>query len=152
MSNISIKVEGLDKVVKALDQFPREIQQTLEKAGEEAAKTVLEEEGLKKYPPETAANQPPVPYYIRGRGTQTAHGNLGNSEKLGTRWYVKSEGLKTQIGNSASYAHWVHGEDQASFMAPKGWKKLYDTAKDKIPVITGIYQRWIDRLIKKLGL
>jgi hypothetical protein len=152
MTTIHIDIKGIEKIQKALDKFPQEIQRTIEAAGEETAKKVLSEQGLKKYPPATSANQPPTPYYIRGRGTQTAHGNLNNSERLGTQWTVKSNDLKTTIGNRASYARWVHGEEQAHFMAPKGWRKLTDVATEKIPVITQIYQAWINRLIKKLGL
>jgi len=151
MSDINIKVEGIEKIQVALNKFPQEIQRTIELAGEEAAKEILNEQGLKSYPPETAANKPPFPYYIRGRGTQTSQGhNTWTSEKLGTLWYTKSEDLKTIIGNRASYGRYVVGDEQPAHMKQKGWRKLPDVAQEKITKITGIYQRWINRLLKKL--
>ena len=153
MSNINIKIEGIEKIQAALNKFPQEIQRTIELAGEEAAQKILKEEGLQKYPPLTGANMPPYPYYKRGTGTQTSQWhNTGSSENLGKQWHVESEGLKTTVGNRASYARYVVGDEQPAHMARKGWKQLYPTAQSKLTAITGIYQRWIDRLIKKLGL
>jgi hypothetical protein len=153
MTDIKITVIGIEKIQAALTKFPREISNYLGYAGNDAARdVVLGTVGLKNYPPMTAANAPPTPYYIRGRGTQTASGNRGESERLGTQWYVEKQGLGTVIGNRASYAHWVHGDDQASFMKPKGWRKLLDVAEEKREKITAIYQKWTDRLIKNLGL
>jgi len=151
---IKIEVEGIEKITAALARFPREIAKYMQQAGSEAAKrAILPTQGLKKYPGTTAANAPPVPYYIRGRGTQTAHGNLGNSERLGTQWYIKaSKSFSTEIGNRASYAKYVHGEEQASFMGPKGWRKLGDVVKEKMGDIVKVYQAWVDKLIRDLGL
>lgn len=153
MADVGITVTGLDKVIAAVDKFPREIAHYLAQAGDEASKRqILRTQGLQKYPPMTAANAPPTPYYIRGRGTQTASGNRHNSERLGTNWVVEHGHFYTEIGNRVSYAHWVHGDDQASFMAPKGWRKLWDVANEKLPSITKVYQAWISKLIRDLGL
>jgi hypothetical protein len=152
MTDIKITVVGLDKLQASFNKFPREIAKYVEQAGDEASKNILKTEGLQKYPPATAANAPPTPYYIRGRGTQTKSGNKGNSERLGTQWVVEKRNLATMIGNRASYAKWVHGEEQASFMKPKRWRILVDVAKEKVPQITKIYQAWISKCIKDLGL
>lgn len=153
MSDFKIEVKGLDKLEAGLQKFPHEIAKYLQQAGDESAKRViLKEKGLQLYPPATEANAPPVPYYVRGRGTQTASGNKYNSERLGTQWYVEPEGLGTRIGNRASYAKWVHGEEQAHFMAPKGWRKLLEVAEEKRDKITKVYQAWVDKLIHDLGL
>ena len=151
---LKIEVKGLDILMRKFKQFPEEIKSHLSQAGDEAAERVLlPTEGLKKYPPQTAANEPPTPYYIRGRGMQYKTRNAMNSERLGTRWYVKSADLKTTIGNSASYAKWVHGDDtQAKAMANIGWKKLFETAKDKVTEITKVYQGWVNKLLKDLNL
>lgn len=154
MSDIKIHVEGLDKVQANLHKFPREIAKYLKAAGKEAAsRQILPTEGLKKYPPATGANQPPTPYYIRGRGTQLKRGNLYNSERLGTQWYVKGvDKMNTEIGNRASYARWVSGDQQARAMGRIGWRKLKDVAEEKIGDITKVYKSWIDKLIHDLGL
>jgi hypothetical protein len=153
-NDIRIKVEGLDKLKKAFDQFPQEIQLTIQAAGEEAAKEVLKTEGLQKYPPATAANLPPPPYYIRGEGMMYKWGLKKTSEKLGTKWYVKpgESGWKVEIGNPASYAPQVVGNEQQAKFARIGWRKLFDVATEKLPKITEIYQKWVNRLINKLGL
>lgn len=151
---LKIEVKGLDKILAKFNQFPKEIARAMSQAGHQAAeRDLLPTLGLKTYPSETAANKPPTPYYIRGRGMQYKSGNAKNSENLGKRWYVHREGAETTIGNSASYAKWVHGDDdQAEAMATIGWKKLFKTAQDKIGEITKTYQAWVDKLIKDLGL
>lgn len=153
MTEVHIKIEGLDKVIAKLNKFPRQIARNFGAAGEESAKDIiLPTEGLQNYPPATAANAPPVPYYIRGRGTQYTDRNLMNSQRLGTRWVVERKGFSTVIGNPVSYARWVHGEEQAKAMAGIGWKKLFDVAKDKIKAIQKVYQAWVNKTIKDLKL
>jgi hypothetical protein len=153
MSDLTIEIKGLDKLLKAFHKSPREIARTLSQAGHEAANDVLSEEGLRTYPPPTAANMPPTPYYKRGQGTQYASYNKGESENLGKQWYVKREGYKTRIGNRASYAKYVHGDDtQAKAMKRIGWRKLYATFREKRADIQKIYQQMVDRTIRRLGL
>ena len=150
----SIKIEGMDELNAALNKFPAEVARNMQQAGAEASKKVLlPVQGLQKYPPATAANQPPEPYYIRGRGTQTKSGNLGNSERLGTQWYMRQAGkLGTELGNRTSYARWVHGEEQAQRMANIGWKRLVDVAVEKTKEIQVIYEKWINYTLNRLGL
>jgi len=153
MTDIKITVIGIEKIQAGLNKFPREIEKYVTQAGEQAAKReILNVVGMQKYPSATEANAPPTPYYIRGRGTQTAHGNRGNSERLGTQWYVKKVGLGTEIGNRASYGKWVHGEEQAHFMKPKGWRILTEVVTEKIDKITKVYQAWITKCLRDLGL
>lgn len=153
-----IEIKGLEKLTKALDKFPSVIGRYVGMAGDESAKHILKQVGLQRYPPSTAANLPPHPYYIRGRGTQYVTRNLGNSEKLGTRFYVKvdtntgSIGGTTTIGNAASYAKYVVGENQAQAMGRIGWRRLVDVTKEKISAIQKIYQAWVDKAIKQLNL
>lgn len=150
---VRIEITGLDVLDRNLTRFRSEIKRYIQKAGKEAGEMLIETEGLKKYPPLTDANLPPVPYYIRGRGTETAYGNKGNSEKLGANFYVQSAGFwSTKVGNRVSYARYVVGEEQAYFMAPKGWRKLLDVAKERINEIGAKYQQWIDKCIRDFKL
>jgi len=150
---ITIKVTGIEKLLDAFSRFPVEIMAHFSQAAHESSNKILGEEGLRNYPPSTAANAPPTPYYIRGRGTQYESYNKGQSENLGKQWYRKREGYSVKIGNRASYAKWVHGDEtQAHFMADIGWRKLLEVAKEKILEIERIYQKWIDRAIRKLRL
>jgi hypothetical protein len=150
---IVIEVKGLKELQAAMDKFPQKSASYMSQAGQQAFERVIKDtKGLEPYPDETAANMPPEPYYIRGRGTQTKSGNRGNSRKMNTQWYAKREGYATRIGNSASYAQYVIGDNQAHFMAPKGWLKLVDVAKDKIKDIVKVYEDWTDKLLKDIGL
>ena len=152
MSGITIKIEGLDKLREAFAQFPKKTVQYLNAAGREAGKRIiLPTEGLKKYPPATDANRPPTPYYIRGRGTQYAGGNKGNSERYGTQFYVDPQGSYTDIGNRASYAQYLaDAELQAKAMQKKGWRTLLSVAEEKIKDITEVYDLWIKKLLTDL--
>lgn len=151
---LQLEVKGLDKIVKAFDKFPKEIQASMEKAGKEASEEIIQTEGLASYPPATDANAPPYPYYERGRGTWTSPDrNLGNSEVMGKKWTTEARGYNTKIGNIASYSKWVHDDDdQATAMGLIGWKKLFATAKSKTREITRIYQNRVNKLIRRLGL
>ena len=150
---LEIELNGLDELNAAMEKFPRTVAKNLGAAGKEAADDViLPTEGLRNYPPETAANKPPTPYYIRGVGTQTQSSNYLNSERLGTKWDVTRRGYETRISNPASYARYVHGEEQAGAMAEIGWVKLWDTAKKKLKEITLRYNKWVAKTLRDVGL
>jgi hypothetical protein len=56
------------------------------------------------------------------------------------------------IANNASYAQYVHGENQARVMEAIGWRKLSDVVVEKLELIKGVYQAWVDKLLRDLGL
>lgn len=151
-NNITVTVKGIDKLQAALTRFPNEIADTLQKASMEASEEIIQTRGLYLYPALTAANVPPVPYYVRGSGTQYASRNDGRSENLQVQFYVSTTAYAAEIGNRASYAEHVVGEKQAAAMGRIGWKRLIDVAEAKQDEITLIFQGWIDRLIERLGL
>lgn len=148
VDTVRFSFEGLDILQRNLDAVKDDLLPYLQAAGEESCKEILNTDGVQKYPPATAANEPPVPYYIRGRGMQTANGNNGKSEKFGSRWTVKSVGFTTTLRNNTSYAHYIAGENQSRAMARIGWRKLIDVATEKIERIGKIYDGWVSKLIK----
>jgi len=156
MSGFLIQVKGLDKVLKGINEIadPRHVGIYLAKAGQEAASKILQTKGLQSYPPETEANKPPVPYYIRGRGTETALGNLNDSERLGTKFYIDRDvsNYITKVGNTALYADDVVGDNQKELFGIIGWRKLREVAEEKIDLLSQIYDAWIAKMIKDLGL
>lgn len=87
------------------------------------------------YPKETAANRPGNgSFYIRGRGTQLVSGrNLGNSERMSTRWKVKvaSNGYSGDVSNNASYADVTIGRRQANFHARNDWPNVPKYAQQR---------------------
>lgn len=150
---IEIHTEGVKELVTNFDKYPGTIRLYLSQAGNESAnRVILKTKGVQKYPPATSANQPPTPYYIRGRGTQTKTRNYGNSERLGTQWRVKTVGYGTEIANRSSYAKWAHGDAQARAMARIGWRKLEEVAVEKIGQIRKIYEAWVAKALHDIGL
>jgi hypothetical protein len=150
---ISIKIDGVKKLSENLEKYGKELYTAIEAAAKESGTEILDTRGLRKYPPETAANNPPYPYYERGFGTRVSPTeSLQTSEVLGKQFYVSSRKTTTTIGNRASYALLVVGERQRKNMARIGWRKLLDVAIDKIPEIEKIYQAWIDRALVRAGL
>lgn len=165
---IKLDVVGEEKVIAGLAKFPKEIGRYMAQAGQEAYYLVLKVPGI-AYPPATAANRPGryrttksgyqarMGYYIRGQGAQVptrggGYRNLGNSENLGKQWKATKSAYGVTIANGSSYAKYVHGEDQARVMAGIGWKKLLDAVMEILPRITLVYQAWVDKMIKDLGL
>src|SRR3990172_7541026 len=137
-NSINIKIIGLEKVTAALSRFPQVITKYMGAAGKEASEEVLDTVGLRRYPPAGPANFPPTPYYIRGRGLQTGSRNYNNSERLGTQFYVQVEKFNTTIGNRASYAKYVVGEQQARAMGRIGWASRVVGMPGKIRKVTRI--------------
>ena len=152
--DFQIEIVGLDKLLAAFDKFPKKVARTVSQAGHEVYnKVILPTKGLQNYPAPPPSSTPPAPYYKRGTGYMYADGGTkGNSENMAKRWYVKSSGFKTTIGNSASYAIWAHGDEQSRAMARVGWRKLFDVAKKSKTRITKIYQTWINKTLRELGL
>jgi len=152
--SFSIVTMGLDDLQRKFAAFQKEIQKSFSQAGKEAGTEILKTQGLRQYPPATAANRPPAPFYVRGHGTEYASGeNSNTSENLGKQWYTQASGdYGTEVGNRASYAPFVHGEEQARNMATKGWRKLIEVANDMSKRIAEIYEKWTAYTIKKLGL
>ena len=125
------------------------------------------------------ATQEPMGYYQRGKGwwypvmrksegytgiarntTRTIRRATGvagyrlqpTSERYGTQFYTKADGYATEIGNRASYARWLAGDDQAQLSAARGWRRLLDVVQKKLPRIMEIYDGWVAKLIKDLKL
>jgi hypothetical protein len=156
---INIQIVGLERIQKGLAAMNGDLKKTFHGAAVEMAQEIIDTKGLKSYPPASEANSPPTPYYIRGRGMQRAgrrkpEYNDNKSEKYGTQFYTKPSpaAFQVTIGNRASYAPFLAGNEQAKAMAKHGWRKLIDVANEKTKKITKIYQDWIDRLIKIHGL
>jgi hypothetical protein len=156
LTNVTINFSTfqLSQFTSKLSTVKQALPKTLALAGRVCAeKELLSTIGLRHYPPATAANRPPTPYYIRGRGMQTKHGNTGSSERLGTRWTVYLEMYQVKISNRTTYAKWVHGDDtQAKAMGRIGWKKLFETAKSQVVKYNAIYKDFIEAMLKAHGL
>ena len=158
---ITIEVDA-EALQRALERAPNELRRQLSQAGREAAQTILKETGLRSYPKmsyeQRAKRMMGHSYYARGRGYVSSRGNHRyNSERLGSQWNVRTtRDYKTVIGNRASYAKYVHGEEQNSQINKnipgQGWQKLKEVAVSKVQRITRIYESWIERALMRAGL
>jgi len=148
---ISITVET--NLPEELAKASKEIESNLELAGIESVNEILDTQGVRIYPPEGAGNQPPTPYYIRGVGTQTASGNLNNSQRYGASWFIDAASYRTTATNMATYGEFLaDDETQALHMALIGWKKAGDAVLEKAEKVLEIFDKWIARALEKAGL
>lgn len=167
----NIDIQGEERFVQMLREMGPGVARALVAAGKEAAANIVNQKGVKRYPPATDANRAGrmktvviggkeatfrAPWYKRGIGTQEpvrggGYRSLNNSERLGTQYVIESRGTNTVIGNRASYAPFVAGEDQAKHMARIGWRKLSDVVREQMGETVRIYTAWMDRLIAEKG-
>ncbi len=153
LTDIQVKIKGLDELRDKFGNLPQAFLAQFSRAGKASAEVVLNVEGTRKYPPTSAANYPPVPYYVRGQGTQYLNHNEGNSEQYGSRFTVQTQEMKTIIGNSASYAVYLADEyRQARVMAGLGWRKLIDAAKMSMNSIAELYSKAVEAALKQTRL
>jgi hypothetical protein len=139
-------------------------------AVEAAELYILDQPGVKKYPPATDANKPGRvrvvtfgngktvafrrSYYVRGKGTMIpVRGGkwrqVRNSQRYGTNFVVRRIPYGATIGNRATYAPYLTGAGkQSAAMAKIGWRRLYDVAHSNMPQITNTFQAWADKLLK----
>lgn len=105
---------------------------------------------IAKYPEATFRNAPPVPFYIRGRGTQVSDShNLGNSEDLGQKWTVKGMkgGLQQIIGNNVSYGPRVQGTNQMSLFKQIGWKTTDEVMDEEEKFVLDQIKKKVDQML-----
>jgi hypothetical protein len=137
-SPITIEVTGIDELLARYQLSEQISTQLLVDAMGNALDYVAQDAAT--YPAETAANQPPPPYYIRGTGTQLAHRNLGESQQLGEHWAeevsLENDGVIGTVSNAVTYAPYVQGRTmQAGPLATIGWRtvsKIKDDVSDKV--------------------
>lgn len=153
MTEITIQIKGIEDITRKFKGMPPALRQGLARAGRRYAPVMLEQQGVKIYPPLTAGNAPPTPYYVRGTGTQYASYNDNRSEQYGTRFTIETPDAKTVISNTASYAKYLAGEfSQARRMAGIGWKKLIDAAKNTRTQMMNIYTEEVANVLRIVGL
>ena len=141
---ITIDLKGVTKMLARYEQGDLVAQQLLTKSMQQAVDFTATNAAV--YPPESEANQPPTPYYIRGTGTQYANSNRGESKQLDTHWtkgvVLQDNGLVGTVSNDAPYSHWVHGQTmQAWFhkLPDRKWRNVGKIASDVRPRVNAIF-------------
>lgn len=109
------------------------------------------------YPAEGTWNTPgpyPARWYQRHFGPRWAlkaggvHGK-DTSEQMQKRWRTRrAKLLEWAVENSASYAQYVQGEEQAEFHARHGWRKLSTIARETIDrlsddIVRRVAEKWL---------
>ena len=97
-------------------------------------------DNAKIYPPETAGNQPPPPYYVRGVGMIGRSGNLTagkESQNLKDRWAFgispSEDGATGTVFNQATYGAFEQDEDwQAIWHHQHGWSTMQDLLRVQV--------------------
>lgn len=125
---IDIKVDSRGKqVLRDLDKLTNDIKEVVEKESMNIAVTFNRE--ITDYPPPTDGNQPPTPYYARGRGYVRSNGVHPLSEQFGENVTHKIRSTPTEVeiefNLKPSYSNWLVGSiDQAKVHARNGWKTI----------------------------
>ena len=160
---VKITIENLDKLREYLRKFPAEFKKASRDAALEAIdKELMGVEGFTAYPLKTAANAPHpelgppgTPYYKRGYGMERAgrikpRYNDLKSQKYGTGWKSKRQEYGAMLGNKATYGKYLGGDEQVSWAARYGWRKVRDIAHEKLPRIGEIFGKWYRKLVADL--
>src|SRR3990167_1236758 len=149
-TGFTIEIKGVKELVSRYKKGERFSRQLLDVAMTQGVKHVSKDATI--YPPETKANRPPPPYYIRGVGTQYKTYNRGESRQLGERWKWKGENLKTQVKGTVwnavfTYGPYVHGiMRQIQIHKDRGWRNVEKIATDNLQHV----QRYFDLAGKTL--
>ena len=146
MSNVTVELEGLDKVMKKLYRVKA---QEAVIAGFSWGMDRVQKE-LMEYPPETFRNRPhqvvdksgklgALKWYERDKGSHVRDKLYRTTEKLKKKWKQKLThtpgNITGTLSNTASYAGYVHGdrkvdgEGQTDLMKEIGWEIGGDVAK-----------------------
>ena len=166
MTKITIEAQGLDRLHRAMQKAPREVDRGIQAAMTGGAEILRE--GVAPYPDKTDANlpQPGVPgarwyergrggWYVRKRTGETV--NYGGSEVLGESWTTKisrtTRGWLGVIGTKVSYARPVHDEaQQASYHARRGWKTAQQSVREGAAKVARVSNATIRVILRRLRL
>lgn len=125
---IQTKSKDIDSTIKALREGRRKILSSMRSAIIDAMNNAVER--LSTYPPETKGNQPPAPYWARGKGRVHANGTINPvSQQYTQSWNVYdrvSEDDVTVVAKTdVTYAPWVVGTKQQTwFHQRNGWANV----------------------------
>lgn len=137
MSEFRVIIPELDELLERLNDIPskdliRAFRSAVGRHTEDIKRLVQE------YPPASIANSPNNPlgkWYERGYGPRWEGGGRRTSEQLGRKWSTVSKPLYEEIRNTASYAIYVQGNQQATFHERRGWRRLDKEGANRLPRI-----------------
>ena len=83
---------------------------------------------------------------IRKGGVYPPSSGYPRTGHLGRSWWYDVMGTDLEVGNAAIYAGWVHGEEQLSYHALRGWKRVYGIMVDETSKLLKRLERKVDKL------
>ena len=125
---IDIKLDPKGKqALKDLDKLTNDIKRTVEVESMHIATTFTKV--ITDYPPPTRGNQPPTPFYDRGRGYVRGNTIFPLSEQFGenvtTKIRATVKEVEIEFNLKPSYSNWLVGTfEQAQVHARHGWKTI----------------------------
>jgi len=140
MAQASIKIEGVDKLVKKLGMAAAI--STLRPPMEQSVQ-LLERDMAFEPPPRRGSS------YIRGYGYP---GRPATSEHLSQSWTTKvtptPNGLEGKIGNPTSYGPWVQSQQFQAWMHKGRWRTDQQVMSKNRKQITELFRQAIDRALR----
>lgn len=158
MTDAGIDSKDLDKLLAALDKFPRQVDRAMRVTIRGAAEMVRDQVAV--YPSQSAANVPPgingYSWYERGFGTRTVTGRAyATSQALGRSWATKVRtivgGWQAEVGTDVNYAPFVQGDKQAGFHRARGWQTVDQVVKKMTPQVVRFVGKAIDKVLARFG-
>ena len=143
-AGFTVKIEGVEELVSRYKKGERFSRQLLDVAMTQSVKYVSKDAAI--YPPETEANRPPPPYYVRGVGTQYKTYNRGESRQLSEHWKWRVDNLKTQVKGTVwnsvfTYGPYVHGIiRQMWFHKARDWRTVEKIATDTLDQVQRYFE------------
>jgi len=153
---ITVTVDGFDTLEKVLSpsEFRRMAKIVLLKIAKEVKVQAI------PYPSEGPWNQPgpyPARWYQRQFGSRWAlkgggTGGNSSSERMQKLWVITQKGpWQVSVGNRASYAPYVMGEEQRSYHEAHGWKKLKEIGAEESRKGPRIMEEELEKSIQEHG-
>ena len=82
----------------------------------------------------------------KGLPASAPESSYRRTHNLFNRWYQRAFPTYLEIGNLATYAGWVHGEEQVEMHRQTGWKRLLQVATDELPEIIRKVEAQVERI------
>ena len=144
-------IKGMNKLMRKLDTVAK-----LKGAKRGLKAGAVHVKGtIKEYAPKSSANVPKSHgrWYERGWGSRYKRldgvvTGRKTSETLGRKWAIgeRAGGLQQVIGNNASYAEFVHDEEeQAKIHGDRGWKTDEEVLREEGDQVLEFIQREVER-------
>lgn len=146
MTSPGIDYTDVTDFKRSLERFPQQVDRLV--GGALGRGLAILHGWIAQYPPSTAANMPPEPYYERGYGT---HPGPATSEMLGRSWTTKvttgRNSWQGKLGTTVSYAPVVQDEERQAQVHRGRWHTVQGAVRDNRSKVVGLIRDAIRQAI-----